>query len=686
MSSASASLSRVARVARALVEPAPRFTDVGERRRIRLMATLQLVDIVQLSLGGIATALTDSGESAIRIPMVLLACVPCTIFMYLLTRSRHAWVGIYAHVVMGMAITPALVLADPTQPDVFVFFAYMLPHIMVANVATSALTTLFAGAGGLTAMIVLAKAFGPPGWADDIRHGVIFLTVGLSLVVVFGIHRDRLEADRLAELRARNEELESLRRTLELRVEERTQELMRRNTEMGLVLDNVAEGLFAIDRAGAFSSDASAAFTAWFGCPTRGESFISFLGRHAPEYVPAAQMAWEQVADDVLPLELALAQVPKRLVMGDRQYDLAFEPIGGEEGKLLVVVSDVTGAVEHEKVLRERREALALFENILADRTHFVASFEELSALVARVLDPAVERPTLLRDLHTLKGTALMLGIESIGAICHALESRLAEEEGLPNTAERATLETGWATLKSEADRLLGQRKHTLELTPEQYRSLERAVREARPYDDLLRMVVDFKLEPVGPRLRNFADQTLRIAARLGKEVVVEIQNDDELRVDGPKWAPLWAAVVHAVRNAIDHGIESPSERRAAGKPERGCVVFRALRTADEITIEVRDDGRGINWDMIRKQAEARGADVHGVALEASLFAGGLSTAGEVTDLSGRGLGMSALSAAVCQLGGNLRLDSAMGVGTRIRMVFPQSSVGRMGLDPLGAK
>lgn len=676
----------LSRMDRVLLECSPSITDIGERRRARLLAALELVQLVQFIVCGVVTLLTEHGEGGIGMTIALFATVPCTLVTYLLTRSRHARAGILAHVVLNMALSPVILIVDRTSPDGFMFFAFMLPSLMIANVATSARTTLIAGAGGLATLIAAAKRFGPPDWADDVRHGVIFLSVTLTLMVVFGLHRDRLEADRSAELRTRNEELEGLRRTLERRVAERTQELTRRAAELRLVLDNVAEGLFVVDRDGAFSSDPSAAFTSRFGYPSRGESFVSFLGRRAPEYQAAAELAWSQVAEGLLPLAVTLDQVPTHLTVDGRYYSIAFEPIGDDEEKLLVVVSDITSTVGHEKALQERRESLSVFEHIIADRAHFLASFDEVSALVGRVLDPDAPAAMFGRDLHTLKGNALLLGLDSVGTLCHDLESRVAETHSLPNLTERGPLEARWRALESEVDRLVGDRRRSIELTLEQHRALERAIRDGRPHDDLLRIVLDLELEPVEPRLRSFAEQAHRIAARLGKDVTVEIQNDDDLRVDGSKWAPLWAALIHAVRNAVDHGIEAPSERLAAGKSTSGHVTLRAARREGAITIEVHDDGRGIDWDGIRERAAARGADVDTrEAIKASLFAGGVSTASEVTDLSGRGIGMSALYAAIRELGGSVDLDSRPGRGTELRLHVPTSTAIRPSLRPLAA-
>ena len=557
----------------------------------------------------------------------------------------------------------------------FAALAFIVPTILVASIVASARGTLVVGLVGLGSAVLIAKIIGPPSWDEPLRHASIFVLTTLVLIIVLGVHRDRVEADRSAELRARNEELEALRRTLELKVRERTAELGARNVEMRLVLDSVAQGVFTVDCAGAFSSEPSATLTAWFGRATRGDSFIAYLGRHAPRFAEIAEFAWTQVVDDILPQEVALGQLPTALVANGRQYSLAFEPIGaGEDARFLVVVSDVTAEIERENILRERRETFALFEHMLADRAQFVAFHDEASALVSRVLSPSKDSKSFARDLHTIKGNALLFGLESVGKICHDLESRIAEEHRPPSATELAALGERWARLSSDVDRLLGEKKHTIEISPAQHDALVQAAREGKSEGQLVRMLRALRLDPVEARLQHFAGQARQIAERLGKQIRVDV-SDDGLRVEGRRWAPLWAALVHAVRNGVDHGLEAPAERAAAGKPECGQLSLRARSTESSLWIEVEDDGRGIDWDAVRQRGAALGANVNtDEALVAALFAGGLSTALEVTDLSGRGVGMGALHAAVCDLDGELHVQSRSGAGTLLRMSFPASS------------
>jgi len=125
------------------------------------------------------------------------------------------------------------------------------------------------------------------------------------------------------------------------------------------------------------------------------------------------------------------------------------------------------------------------------------------------------------------------------------------------------------------------------------------------------------------------------------------------------------------VRNAVDHGLESPDERIAAGKPEAGRLQLVARYTNDALVIEVVDDGRGIVWDRVREKAEAAGlpsATEHD--LVKALFSDGVSTADEVSETSGRGVGLAAVDSVVRELGGEIAVQSELGKGTRFTFTF----------------
>jgi two-component system chemotaxis sensor kinase CheA len=135
---------------------------------------------------------------------------------------------------------------------------------------------------------------------------------------------------------------------------------------------------------------------------------------------------------------------------------------------------------------------------------------------------------------------------------------------------------------------------------------------------------------------------------------------------------------VHLVRNAVDHGIEGPEQRHAAGKSATAAISIQASRVGDRLLVEVSDDGRGIDAAMVRRKASERGlmsrtelaalTDEQAIDL---IFAAGFSTATAVSDISGRGIGMDVVRNTVEQIGGRVSLTSKVGDGTKVRLDLP---------------
>ena len=168
------------------------------------------------------------------------------------------------------------------------------------------------------------------------------------------------------------------------------------------------------------------------------------------------------------------------------------------------------------------------------------------------------------------------------------------------------------------------------------------------------------------------------VARELGKEITLEIVGGD-VRVDQALHSALHGPLLHLIRNAADHGIESPDERAAKGKPTSGAVRILAARRGAFVSLEVSDDGRGIDVAALTEKAVASGVLSQSEVDEMSrgdrlrlVFERGLSTRAEVTEVSGRGLGMDVVREAVETLGGSIRIDSAT-TGTWFTLSVPTS-------------
>jgi HPt (histidine-containing phosphotransfer) domain-containing protein len=659
---------------RLLIEPHPLLTDPVERRRARLLAVLQLTEMVQFLGSALIVSASERGALGALGPRVLGGAAIGVGVSYALVRTRHVRFSLALFVCAHLLTVVALPIFVGPTPDLspLLLLAFLSLPMLLVNAFSNTRATLLTGVAGIGMSACVMLTIGTTSWHAPVRQGLVLSVTLLVLIIVLGLHRDRVEADRAAELRARNEELEALRSTLEHRVEERTAALSKRNREMQLILDHTAQGLLTVDLSGVVTSEPSAALVRWFGRPTEGETFFRYLSRRAGQFAQSAEIAWDQVTSGILPLEVALDQVPSKLAADGRHYCISFEPIviaESAEPSFLVVVSDVSALVEREELARERRETFALFEHLMKDRSAIVDFLDSSSLLVKRILAPNPGHTGFARDVHTLKGDSLTLGLESLGQFCHELESQMADRGAPPDASGLAQI---WTRLEVDINRLLGNGRQTIEISRDQQEALEQAVRSRMSHEELLGLVSTLKLDNVEPRLLRLSDSARQIANRLGKSIDVNV-SASSVRVTGGKWSPLWAALVHAVRNAVDHGLESPEERIQAGKNATGQLWLRAFADDSEISIEVEDDGRGIDWEAVRARALAAGVVAGDSAdLVSALFMDGVSTASELTEISGRGVGMGALRASVTELGGRLSVSTSQKRGTLLRMVFPQ--------------
>ena len=200
-----------------------------------------------------------------------------------------------------------------------------------------------------------------------------------------------------------------------------------------------------------------------------------------------------------------------------------------------------------------------------------------------------------------------------------------------------------------------------------------------RAWEILVGELAQLDAVPLMPLVRRHATSAKDVAAELGKEVDVTIEGP-EIKVGIEVLDTIHAALLHTLRNAVDHGIEPPEERLAAGKPRRGSVLVRLKVQADEICVTIQDDGAGIDTESIRKRAEKLGLlsrEDAEAAPDATLldltFAPGFSVREAATTISGRGIGLDAVRAGIERLGGSIALDSKRGAGATFVFQLPQA-------------
>ena len=268
----------------------------------------------------------------------------------------------------------------------------------------------------------------------------------------------------------------------------------------------------------------------------------------------------------------------------------------------------------------------------------------------AAALDEVADRATQLR--------LMALGATRIGERLYEL-AHLAED-GLQEPQPKQVLAVLAAMLRRQAVELEGDQRLML-----------------RAADSQLDQVLTLQIQPLRGPLLSMARYARRIAASLGREVEVEIEGEDT-RLDRRIARDLEDSLIHLVRNAVDHGLEPPEQRRAAGKPRAGRLRLAANTTGSRVRLEIRDDGPGVEAQEVIQLAVTHGlvdrASAAGLGHEDAfrlLFTPGFSTRSEISELSGRGVGLDVVASAVARVGGEVFLRSNAGEGTTVALEVP---------------
>ena len=325
------------------------------------------------------------------------------------------------------------------------------------------------------------------------------------------------------------------------------------------------------------------------------------------------------------------------------------------------VIADLAHAMED--VLAHHREAATqLGKQEIMELLRIVdAVRSELTppevSMAANASDGGARGPVGPGDLQTVRIDStemddLAAGVHEASALSAALR---AELDGLAQLRKRG-ISSELAEKVAEQDRRFTTLTGSLELQLRrlgQQLGVLRLIEASRAFPELERAAHDAAV---------FTDKQIAFAVRGGG-----------VKLDGHVLSPLRGALLHLVRNAVAHGIETPELRRERGKPEAGCVEVLVERRGARIAFVLRDDGAGIDLPAVRRAAAERGLPIADDAGFDLIFQPGVSTSSAVSDLSGRGVGLDAVRMTVRKLKGSIEVSSQPGCGTRFEIVVPVS-------------
>jgi two-component system chemotaxis sensor kinase CheA len=200
---------------------------------------------------------------------------------------------------------------------------------------------------------------------------------------------------------------------------------------------------------------------------------------------------------------------------------------------------------------------------------------------------------------------------------------------------------------------------------------------QARVLNDLQRSVMKIRMVPVEQLFRRFPRMVRDTAQRCNKQVNLQVTGQDT-DLDKSLLDAIAEPLTHIVRNAVSHGIESAAEREAAGKPSTGTITLDAYHQANQLIVEVSDDGRGVDVEKVKAKGIRNGVVGHDEAARMTdseildlIFRPGFSTADEITEISGRGVGLDVVRSVLHRLKGTVELETHAGLGTKFRLKLP---------------
>jgi PAS domain-containing protein len=456
-----------------------------------------------------------------------------------------------------------------------------------------------------------------------------------------------------------------------------------RNQAIRVILDNVPYGLFVCDRHGVVQDGDSVACARLFphtADGVAGQPLTALLGL-SPRDADHFCACYEQIFDDLLPEAVSLGQLPARIQTHGRALSLSGSLIRDDQGQIqsvLFTLLDISDLIEAEREAEAARGQL----QVLRFRDRFQSFLDTLqketkSLQSTRDRSSAAWQALARRTLHTAKGVFAQFGLSPLSRHIHDLEERdpitLSEVDEMMSAVEghlRANHAIWGLQLGQQEEQVTVAASHLDALLAglASAASLDEARAWAAAQIDAMRQKTAREL--LGP----MEGACQQLAQRLGKRLRWEVEGD-HLRWPAAL-APIFDELPHLLRNAIDHGLEPPDER--GDKPQDGLLRLRFERHADTWTLRVQDDGRGIDADALARKAAARGlltpdeaAALPPHARLQLLFEDGLSTAAEVTETSGRGVGMAAVRRAVERLHGAIHIDSEPGHGATFLLAFP---------------
>ncbi|MEX0797833.1 MAG: ATP-binding protein [Bacteriovoracaceae bacterium] len=468
---------------------------------------------------------------------------------------------------------------------------------------------------------------------------------------------------------------------LEDKVKERTAELHQALQLQKAMVDNLDQGFFMFKNGGRLLPVFSKASKRMF--PTIGNE-STFGQVLSPDQAQRNELNdfCDLMLSRELPFEDVACLAPKELVSAnERIIHLNYTPVLDENGLIefvVVVASDKTDEIQALKEIKREKEHAKAILHFVKQKQRFISLLENYKTKKDEFIAGKKSLLDLKIYIHTLKGNVGVYHLGELAEFLHQEENRLESVSKLD--------QVNLKRLFAEADKLFNRElekygamlgfsnlenlKRTKEINLEDIEFFRQKIHSKAEMTQIKSQFEEtFVFEEVKTLLPDFKQETQAIAQKLDKKVdSLKIWGGD-IKVPGI-WEEVLVNLSHLIRNSLDHGIESPEERKNKGKSQKGSISLEFTSDAQSFKIIFTDDGRGIPLEKIRKKRGLPESAPDKVVLSA-LFEEGMSTSKQLSQISGRGIGLGSLKEVVTRLNGEIEIQTEESVGCVFVITLP---------------
>lgn len=465
-------------------------------------------------------------------------------------------------------------------------------------------------------------------------------------------------------------------------------DLKSKHQQIEEILNNLSEGFVSINSDFKFGNVVSKANHEIWQQDLRGANLgdLEALAEESKKYL---ESSLGQVFEDFMPLEVTLSLLPKTLKsVDDRTLQLDYKAILDENNKpekVILVTNDVTEGIKEKQRLERQAAKNEAVIGILKNLDGFY-QFADDSRLDLLALKKSTSKEEIARILHTIKGNSASFGLQDIVDLVHQIESEFLENPHIEKVGEYVSkITTSFEHFMEENLSFLDvsihkqkQRSYVFRQSDFDYlNDIIASLPDSEEKKKLSSLSTHIERVPIYLLAGGFEATVQRLGEKLSKDIKFRMEGGDH-RVKPEHVSGIFKNLIHAVRNACDHGIELPEEREDQGKTASATITLSTSIENEGVRIKLSDDGRGIDVDKLTQKGLEKGLitaqDVDRMPDEEKLmliFSDGVSTKEDVSDVSGRGVGLAALKFDVESMNGSISVRSKLGAGTDIEIFAP---------------